>query len=272
MAPRPYTIEVPDAVLDDLRERLGRTRWPEQIPTTGWDYGVDVAYLRELCEHWRDGYDWRRWEARLNELPGFRCEVDGVDLHYWHVRGVGPAPMPLMLIHGWPGSMMEFLELIGPLADPGAYGGDPADAFDVVVPALPGFGFGGVPRERGWGVPRIAAALHALMTRELGYERYAAQGGDWGSMISAKPGSTSTSSSRRRRRTRAPRTPKRSSAWATGAPRSRPTCRSRARCPTRSRSPRPTRRPDWPPGSSRSSAAGATAAATSSVPSPRTRC
>jgi pimeloyl-ACP methyl ester carboxylesterase len=190
MAPRPYTIEVPDAVLDDLRERLGRTRWPEQIPTTGWDYGVDVAYLRELCEHWRDGYDWRRWEARLNELPGFRCEVDGVDLHYWHVRGVGPAPMPLMLIHGWPGSMMEFLELIGPLADPGAYGGDPADAFDVVVPALPGFGFGGVPRERGWGVPRIAAALHALMTRELGYERYAAQGGDWGSMISAKLGAT----------------------------------------------------------------------------------
>jgi pimeloyl-ACP methyl ester carboxylesterase len=190
MAPRPYTIEVPDAALDDLRERLGRTRWPEQIPVTGWDYGVDVAYLRELCEYWRDDYDWRRWEARLNELPGFRCEVDGVDLHYWHVRGVGPAPMPLMLVHGWPGSMMEFLELVGPLADPGAHGGDPADAFDVVVPALPGFGFGGTPRERGWGVSRIAAALHALMTRELGYERYAAQGGDWGSMISAKLGAT----------------------------------------------------------------------------------
>jgi epoxide hydrolase len=190
MAPRPFEIEVPSAVLDDLRERLGRTRWPEQIPATGWDYGVDVAYLRELCAYWRDGYDWRRWEARLNELPGFRCEVDGVDLHFWHVRVVGPAPMPLVLIHGWPGSMVEFLELVGPLADPAAHGGYPADAFDVVVPALPGFGFGGAPRDRGWGVSRIAAALHTLMTRELGYARYGAQGGDWGSMISAKLGAT----------------------------------------------------------------------------------
>jgi pimeloyl-ACP methyl ester carboxylesterase len=190
MAPRPFTIDVPDAVLQDLHERLGRARWPEPVAGAGWDYGVDIAYMRELCAYWRDGYDWRAWEARLNEIPGFLCEVDGVALHFWHVRGVGPAPMPLLLLHGWPGSIVEFMELVGPLADPGAHGGDPADAFDVVVPALPGFGFGGAPRERGWGISRIAAAFDALMTRELGYERYAAQGGDWGSMIAAKLGAT----------------------------------------------------------------------------------
>jgi microsomal epoxide hydrolase len=190
MAPRPFAIEVPDAVLDDLRARLVATRWPEPIPGAGWDYGADLAYLRELCDYWRDGYDWRAWEARLNAIPGFLCEVDGVDLHFWHVRGTGPAPTPLLLVHGWPGSMMEFLELIGPLTDPAAHGGNPADAFDVVVPALPGFGFCGAPREPGWGVSRIAAAFHALMTRELGYERYGVQGGDWGAFVAAKLATT----------------------------------------------------------------------------------
>ncbi len=190
MAPRPFSIEVPDAVLVDLRERLGRTRWPEPIDGSGWTYGADVAYLRGLCEYWRAGYDWRHWEARLNEPPGFLCEVDGVDLHFWHVRGAGPDPTPLLLLHGWPGSQFEFLELVGPLADLAAHGGDPADAFDVVVPALPGFGFGGAPREGGWGISRIAAAFDTLMTRELGYPRYGAQGGDWGGMVAAKLAAT----------------------------------------------------------------------------------
>jgi epoxide hydrolase len=184
---RPYRIEVPDAVLEDLRDRLARTRWPEPIPGTSWDYGANVEAVRELCTYWQDGYDWRAHEARLNAVPQFLCEVDGVDLHFWHVRGTGPHPLPLVLVHGWPGSIYEFFELIGPLADPAAHGGDPADAFDVVVPALPGFGFGGKPRERGWGISRIAAAFDALMTT-LGYDGYGAQGGDWGSMVASKLG------------------------------------------------------------------------------------
>lgn len=187
---RPYEIAVPDEVLDDLRDRLRRTRWPEPIPGTGWELGADVAYVRELCAHWADGYDWRAQEAWLNELPGFRCEVDGVDLHLWHVRGKGPDPVPLLLIHGWPGSIMEFRELVGPLTDPAAYGGDPADSFDVVVPALPGFGFSGQPRERGWGISRIARAFDHLMAEELGYDRYVVQGGDWGGVIAAKLGAS----------------------------------------------------------------------------------
>ena len=190
MGPRPFEIDVPDAVLDDLAERLDRTRWPPAIEGSGWDLGVDLGYLRELCAYWRDGYDWRREEARLNGLPGFLCEVDGVDLHFWHVRGTGPSPLPLLLAHGWPGSIVEFRDLVGPLTDPAAHGGDPADAFDVVVPALPGFGFGGAPREPGWGVSRIAAAFDALMHRELGYERYAVQGGDWGGIIAARLGAS----------------------------------------------------------------------------------
>jgi len=184
---RPYRIDVPDAVLDDLRDRLARTRWPEPIPGADWDYGANVDAVRDLCAYWQDGYDWRAPEARLNAVPQFLCEVDGVDLHFWHVRGTGPDPLPLVLVHGWPGSIVEFFELIGPLTDPGAHGGNPADAFDVVVPALPGFGFGGRPRERGWGISRIAAAFDTLMST-LGYDRYGAQGGDWGSMVSSKLG------------------------------------------------------------------------------------
>jgi epoxide hydrolase len=188
MPVRPFTIEVEDAVLTDLRSRLSRTRWLDPIAQSGWDYGIDQRYLGDLCAYWAERYDWRQWEARLNAIPGFLCEVDGVELHFWHRHGVGPAPMPLLLLHGWPGSMVEFLALVGPLADPAAHGGDPADAFDVVVAALPGFGFGGAPREPGWGVSRIAAALDKLMTSELGYERYAVQGGDWGGVIAARLG------------------------------------------------------------------------------------
>jgi pimeloyl-ACP methyl ester carboxylesterase len=175
--PRPFRIDVPDAVLADLRRRLGETRWPEPILGAEWDYGTKVGAIRDLCEYWRDGYDWREHEARLNEIPGFLCEVDGVDLHYWHVRGSGSHRLPLLLIHGWPGSIYEFHRVLGPLSE----------SFDLVVPALPGFGFGGRPRERGWGVSRIAAAFDSLMAT-LGYGRYGVQGGDWGAIIAAKLG------------------------------------------------------------------------------------
>jgi microsomal epoxide hydrolase len=189
MAPRPYRIEVPDAVLEDLARRLAATRWPEPIPGAGWAYGADLAYLRELCAYWASGFDWRAQEAALNRHDGFLCEVDGVDLHFWHVRGRGPRPFPLLLLHGWPGSIAEFAGLVAPLADPAASGGDPADAFDVVVASLPGFGFGGAPREPGWNLERIAAALDTLMAAELGHDRYGVQGGDWGGALAAQLGS-----------------------------------------------------------------------------------
>jgi microsomal epoxide hydrolase len=186
--PRPYSIDVADSVLDDLRARLARTRWPEPLADAGWDYGANVGYIRELCAYWANGYDWRAQEARLNGRPGFLLEVDGVDLHFWHVRGEREGAFPLLLIHGWPGSMVEFEALIGPLTEPSKHGGRAEDAFDVVIPALPGFGFGGKPTERGWGIARIAAAFDTLMG-ELGYGRYGVQGGDWGGITAAKMGS-----------------------------------------------------------------------------------
>ena len=186
---RPYRIDVPQPVLDDLEARLGRTRWPGQLSDAGWDYGANLASIRELCDYWRTGYDWRKHEAAINAHAQFLCAVDGVDLHFIHVRGKGPNPLPLLLIHGWPGSIVEFLELIGPLTDPAAHGGDAAHSFDVVIPALPGFGFGGQPTERGWGLTRIAAAFDALMSGALGYRRYVVQGGDWGGAIAARMGS-----------------------------------------------------------------------------------
>jgi microsomal epoxide hydrolase len=186
MPPRPHQIHVPDAVLEDLRLRLERTRWPQQFADAGWDYGANLDYVRELCDYWRTGYDWRLHEGHLNRHPGFLCEVDLVDLHYWHIKGIGPSPFPLLLIHGWPGSIFEFYFMIDRLTNPAAHGGRAEDAFDLVIPALPGFGFGGKPRERGWGISRIAAAFDTLMTHELGYERYGVQGGDWGGIISAK--------------------------------------------------------------------------------------
>jgi len=186
MPPRPFSIDVPQAVLDDLHRRLAHTRWAEAVPGAGWDYGANVDYVRELCAYWRDGYDWRLHEGHLNRHPGFLAEVDGVDLHFWHIRGTGPDPFALLLIHGWPGSMFEFHFIIDRLSNPGAHGADPAVSFDLVIPALPGFGWSGKPRERGWGISRIAAAFDTLMTRELGYSRYGVQGGDWGGIISAK--------------------------------------------------------------------------------------
>ncbi|MBH77647.1 MAG: multidrug MFS transporter [Dehalococcoidia bacterium] len=188
MPPRPFRIDVPDSVLEDLSRRLDNTRWPDAVPGTDWDYGADVNYIRELVAYWRHAYDWRAHEAALNSWPQFLSEVDGVDIQYWHVKGKGPKPHPLLLTHGWPGSMFEFFHLIGPLTDPAAYGGDPRDAFDVVIPSIPGFGWSGKPREGGWGPSRVADALNYLMNVELGYEVYGAQGGDWGAIVSTRMG------------------------------------------------------------------------------------
>ena len=181
MPPRPFQIHVPDADLEDLRGRLRRTRWPQPLDGVGWDYGANIDYVRELCEYWSDSYDWRAQERRLNALPGFMCEVDGVDIHFWHLKSNMPGALPLLLIHGWPGSVIEFEGVIERLR---------SQPFDLVIPALPGFGWSGKPRERGWGISRIASAFNTLMTTELGYARYGVQGGDWGGIISSKMAAT----------------------------------------------------------------------------------
>lgn len=180
----PFRVEVPDDVLDDLRERLARTRWPDQIPGSGWDYGTDLAYLHDLCEHWRVEYDWRIHEERFNQWPHFLTEIDGQQVHFIHARSPEPDATPLVITHGWPGSVAEFLDVIEPLRDPRNHGGDPADAFHVVCPSIPGYGWSGPTTEPGWDVLRVAQAWKELMAR-LGYDRYGAQGGDWGAMISA---------------------------------------------------------------------------------------
>jgi len=181
---RPFRIEVAEADLRDLRERLARTRWPEAETVPDWSQGVPLAYLRELCAYWADGYDWRATEARLNALPQFKAELDGVGIHLLHVRSPHPDALPLVMTHGWPGSIVEFLKVVGPLTDPGAHGGEAGDAFHLVIPSLPGYGFSDKPARPGWGVERIAAAWTELMAR-LGYRRYGAQGSDWGTSISA---------------------------------------------------------------------------------------
>jgi pimeloyl-ACP methyl ester carboxylesterase len=183
----PFTIDVPDAALADLRERLRRTRWPEREPVDDWSQGVPLAFVRDLCAYWAEEYDWRATEARLNALPQFRTGIDGLGIHFLHVRSPHPRALPLVLTHGWPGSIIEFLGAIGPLTDPVAHGGDAADAFHVVCPSLPGYGFSDKPTAPGWGVERIAAAWAELMAR-LGYERYGAQGSDWGTSVSASLG------------------------------------------------------------------------------------
>jgi pimeloyl-ACP methyl ester carboxylesterase len=179
---RPFTIEIPQADLDDLRERLGRTRWPSEVPGAGWSRGVPRDYLAELADYWAGGYDWRKHETELNQLPQFLTTVDGHRLHFLHLRSPEPLATPLLLLHGWPGSIVEFLDVIGPLRDPRAHGGDPADAFHLVIPSLPGYGFSGPLTEAGWGDTRAAAALAELM-RRLGYDRYGVQGGDVGAFL-----------------------------------------------------------------------------------------
>ena len=181
----PFSIDVPDDVLVDLRERLGRARFPAPAPGEPWAAGTDVEYLKDLCRYWRDGYDWRIHEAALNAFPQYRTVIDGQTVHFLHVRSPEPNAMPLLITHGWPGSVAEFVNVIAPLADPRAYGGDPADAFDVVCPSLPGFAFSGPTVEPGWDSRRIAGAWATLMAR-LGYGRYGAQGGDWGAMVSSQ--------------------------------------------------------------------------------------
>jgi epoxide hydrolase len=179
----PFRIEIPQADLDDLIDRLGRTRWPNELPGVGWSRGVPLGYLKDLAGYWRSGYDWREHEAELNEFPQYKTEIEGQNIHFLHVRSPEPEAFPLILSHGWPGSVVEFLDVIGPLTDPEAHGGAAADAFHLVIPSLPGFGFSGPTKEPGWDSNRIAGAFAELMSR-LGYERYGAQGGDFGAFIS----------------------------------------------------------------------------------------
>ncbi|MDX1887423.1 epoxide hydrolase [Mycolicibacterium sp. 120270] len=184
---RPFCIDVADDVLDDLRTRLSRTRWPEAECVQDWTQGIPLGYTRDLTAYWADVYDWRSREAALNRFDQFIVEIDGVDIHFIHQRSPHEEAFPLVITHGWPGSIVEFRNVIEPLTNPTAHGGRAEDAFHVVCPALPGYGFSGKPTHSGWGVERIAQAWEALMLR-LGYERYGAQGGDWGAAITTQMG------------------------------------------------------------------------------------
>jgi pimeloyl-ACP methyl ester carboxylesterase len=185
----PFQVAIPQADLDDLADRLARTRWPDELPGVGWSRGVPLGYLEELAAHWRGGYDWRAQEARLNGLPQFTTTIDGQPIHFLHVRSPEAGALPLLVTHGYPSSIVEFLEVIGPLTDPRAHGGDPADAFHVVAPSLPGFGFSTPVHEQGWEVARTSRAFAELM-RRLGYDRYGAHGGDIGAGVAGMLGVT----------------------------------------------------------------------------------
>ena len=197
---RPFRIEIPQDDLDDLQYRLTHTRWANELPPEergsgsqagpvppGWEYGVPVSYVKQLVEYWSDGYDWRKWETKLNQYPQFTTEIDGQNIHFLHVRSSEPDALSLILTHGWPNTVVEYLGLIGPLTDPHAHGGDPADAFDVVVPSLPGFAFSGPTTEAGWDAQRTAKAWAELMHR-LGYDRYGAHGNDAGAIVAPLQG------------------------------------------------------------------------------------
>lgn len=181
--PKPFRIAVPQATLDDLHDRLSRARFPDEAPDAPWAYGSSLAYVRELATYWRDAYDWRRHEAELNGFSHFTAEIDGIDLHFIHERGRGPNPMPLLLSHGWPGSIVEFMQIIPMLTDPAQFGGDPADAFTVVAPSLPGYGFSFRPGQKRVGLEGMADIFASLMRETLGYETFGAQGGDWGAVV-----------------------------------------------------------------------------------------
>jgi epoxide hydrolase len=184
----PFRIEIPEGELDDLWQRLRQTRWPDAETVDDWSQGIPLAYARDLCDYWMERYDWRACEDSLNRFPQFRTEIDGLNIHFLHVRSPHADALPLVMTHGWPGSIVEFRKVIEPLADPTAYGGDAGDAFHVICPSLPGFGFSDKPTRPGWGVERIADAWDELMTR-LGYAQYGAQGGDWGSGVTQALGS-----------------------------------------------------------------------------------
>ncbi len=186
---RPFRIDVPQSDLDDLYGRLDRTRWPDELPGVGWAYGAPRGYLQELAHYWRHAYDWRAAEAELNQWPQFTTTIDGANVHFAHIRSPEPDATPLLMTHGWPGSIVEFADVIGPLTRPRAHGAPDAEAFHLVLPSIPGFGFSGPTVQTGWELKRVAAAFAALMER-LGYERYGVQGGDWGAGISRELGRT----------------------------------------------------------------------------------
>jgi pimeloyl-ACP methyl ester carboxylesterase len=183
MRPEPFEIAVPDAELDDLRSRLAHTRWADDLGNADWRYGVERGWLEDMVRYWCDQYDWRATERKINQLGNFKVTIDGVPLHFAHVRGKGKNPMPLLLLHGWPWTFMDFHALVGPLSDPAVHGGDPSDSFDLIIPSLPGFGFSMPLTQTGLDVPRSAELFTKLMTDVLGLSRFAVGGGDWGAVL-----------------------------------------------------------------------------------------
>ena len=179
----PFVISVSDDEIADLKERLEKTRWTDNLPDVGWDYGIDANLIKDLAEYWKNEFDWRSFETYLNSFENLTTDIDGQRIHTIHERSNNPDALPLLISHGWPGSIVEFLDVIGPLTNPQDHGGDESDAFHVIVPSLPGYGLSGPTSERGWGPTRIARAF-AELTKKLGYDRYGVQGGDWGSIIS----------------------------------------------------------------------------------------
>jgi len=180
VAPKPFVLNIPDAAIADLKTRLALTRLPDAAPGEPWAYGSSVDYVRDLVAYWKDVFDWRKQEAALNAFSQFKVPLHDIDVHYLHVNGVGPNPYPLLLMHGWPGSVFEFLDIIPRLTDPARFGGDPRDAFTVIAPSLPGYGLSFKPGQRRFPLQDMAACLHDLMTGTLGFEKFAVQGGDWG--------------------------------------------------------------------------------------------
>ena len=187
-SPTPFRLSVPDATLDDLRDRLARVRFPETPPQEPWSTGTSVPYMHDLVAYWRDSFDWRQQEAALNRFSQFKVPLSGIDLHFIHEQGRGPAPMPLLLSHGWPGSVIEFGRILPMLTDPASFGGDPADAFTVVAPSLPGYTLSFKPGQPRFGIAEIADTLAELMSGVLGYQRFGAQGGDWGAFVTSRLG------------------------------------------------------------------------------------
>ncbi len=188
MAVQPYKVHVPDSVLEDLKARLARTRWPDEIPGSGWDYGSNLDYIKELVEYWRTEFDWRKQEEAINRWSHFTTDVEGLNIHFIHERGKGPDPIPLIITHGWPSTFFEILKVIAPLTDPANHGGSAEDSFDVVVPSMPGYGFSSLTTERGMNPARVGDLWAKLMRDNLGYSRFAAQGGDWGASVTARLG------------------------------------------------------------------------------------
>ena len=188
MTPIPFRLDIPKADIEDLKTRLTRTRFPDQAPGAPWAYGTDLAYMRDLIPWWRDQFDWRAQEAKLNAFPQFRVPLHGIDVHFIRAEGKGPGPMPLLLMHGWPGSVFEFMEIIPRLTDPARFGGDPRDAFTVIAPSLPGFGLSFRPGQPRFSIEQIADCLHDLMKNVLRFERFGAQGGDYGAFTATRLG------------------------------------------------------------------------------------